>query len=274
MPRSRNIKPGFFKNEQLIECSPWARLLFAGLWTLADRRGIVEDRPKRIKMELFPADNVDVDALIAELASVGLAERVTAGSYNVVYLPGFQRHQNPHKHEQPSEIPWPDSMSTVQAQCEHGASNDEDRSSPADSLNLIPDSCNRIPESPPADADAAPARNNGAERQFPKGQRFEEWWQHYPKKRGKKPAREIWKRKGLDAQADELIDDVCARVIHDEQWGDGYIPDPERYLKHERWHDEYQRPKRAPASRPDGDDTPAGKAKRQAWDYLRSRGLV
>lgn len=52
--RARNIKPGFFKNEDISECSPSARLLFIGLWMLADREGRLEYRPKRWKGELFP----------------------------------------------------------------------------------------------------------------------------------------------------------------------------------------------------------------------------
>ena len=52
MARARNIKPGFFKNEDLAECSPWARLCFAGLWTLADREGRLEDRANVIQDEL------------------------------------------------------------------------------------------------------------------------------------------------------------------------------------------------------------------------------
>jgi len=39
MARSRNIKPGFFKNDHLVELPFEYRLLFAGLWTLADREG-------------------------------------------------------------------------------------------------------------------------------------------------------------------------------------------------------------------------------------------
>ena len=31
MARLRTIKPAFFTNEQLAECSPYARLLYAGL---------------------------------------------------------------------------------------------------------------------------------------------------------------------------------------------------------------------------------------------------
>ena len=51
MPRARNVKPGFFKNELLAECEPLARILFEGLWCEADREGRLEDRPRRLKAE-------------------------------------------------------------------------------------------------------------------------------------------------------------------------------------------------------------------------------
>jgi hypothetical protein len=49
MARSRNIKPGFFTNDELAECHPLGRLLFAGLWTIADKEGRLDDRPKKLK---------------------------------------------------------------------------------------------------------------------------------------------------------------------------------------------------------------------------------
>jgi hypothetical protein len=55
MARTRSIKPSFFKNEFLAECEPMARLLFIGLWTLADSQGRMEFRPMRIRAELFPS---------------------------------------------------------------------------------------------------------------------------------------------------------------------------------------------------------------------------
>ena len=64
MARARNIKPGFFRNADLAELPIEARLLFIGLWTIADREGRMEDRPKQIKMELFPADSLDCDGPI------------------------------------------------------------------------------------------------------------------------------------------------------------------------------------------------------------------
>ena len=133
MSRARNIKPGFFKNEDLVELPFEYRLLYIGLWTLADREGRLEDRPKRIKMEVFPADDVDIEAALTALHSVGFVQRYEIDGRRYVSIPAWKKHQNPHCREAASKIPPPPktSASTVQAQCKHGTS-------PADSL--IPDS--------------------------------------------------------------------------------------------------------------------------------------
>jgi hypothetical protein len=73
--RIRTIKPEFWKSEHLADLPPFARLLFIGLWNCADREGRLEDRPKRLKAELFPYDDVDVDALLSVLAKWGFIVR-------------------------------------------------------------------------------------------------------------------------------------------------------------------------------------------------------
>jgi len=103
--RSRNIKPGFFCNEELVECSFPARVLFIGLWCLADRAGYLEDRPKKIKIQIFPADPVDCDALMSELDKTKLIRRYSTTGGEYVWIPGFRAHQNPHRREKPSAIP-------------------------------------------------------------------------------------------------------------------------------------------------------------------------
>lgn len=105
MGRARNIKPGFFKNEVLAELPPFVRLLFIGLWTLADREGRVEDRPKRIRIELFPYDTDDVDAGLAMLASAGFIKRYEAAGQRVIQIIHFLKHQTPHGSERDSELP-------------------------------------------------------------------------------------------------------------------------------------------------------------------------
>ena len=107
MARARNIKPGFFTNEDLVEIDPLGRLLFIGLWTLADREGRLDDRPKKIKMEVFPCDNCDVDELLEQLAEKGFILRYQVGSGKYIQIVNFSKHQNPHKNEKPSEIPAP-----------------------------------------------------------------------------------------------------------------------------------------------------------------------
>jgi len=149
MARSRNIKPGFFLNDRLAECEPLARLLFAGLWCIADREGRLEDRPKRIKAEILPYDDCDVDQLLNQLAERGFIIRYEVDSNRYIQVTNFSKHQNPHVREAASIIPPPPSQevapekhhtSTVQAQEKH-------EPFPADSLKLIPDSLNPYTES-------------------------------------------------------------------------------------------------------------------------------
>lgn len=105
MARARNIKPGFFKNEELVELPFEDRLLFIGLWTLADCRGVLEHRPKRIKMELFPADDVDVPASLERLAERGLIRIYEHHGVRAISIPKFLQHQNPHNREKPLPLP-------------------------------------------------------------------------------------------------------------------------------------------------------------------------
>jgi len=117
MPRARNIKPAFFKNELLVELPIEARLLFIGLWTLADREGRLENRPKRIKMEIYPADDYDIAELLLSLQNKGFI--YIYGEY--IQVINFTKHQSPHVKEAASIIPAPDEhhASTVLAPCKH-----------------------------------------------------------------------------------------------------------------------------------------------------------
>lgn len=119
MARARNLKPGFFRNADLAELPFEARLLFAGLWTLADRDGRLEDKAKQIKIELFPADNVDCDALLDLICKTKMLERYEVDGVRYLQVVNFNKHQNPHRDEKPSTIPVNDkhSANTVQTPC-------------------------------------------------------------------------------------------------------------------------------------------------------------
>lgn len=105
MARARNIKPGLFSNELLVELPAFDRLAFIGLWCLADREGRLEDRVKRIKIELFPCDDYDVEAGLARLAAAGFISRYQVAGFSVIEITNFQKHQSPHGTEKDSTLP-------------------------------------------------------------------------------------------------------------------------------------------------------------------------
>lgn len=112
MARARLLKPGFFTNEELCELPMAARLLFAGLWTLADREGRLDDRPKRIKAEVFPYDRVNVEWMLDKLEEVGFIQRYEIGQGAFIQIVNFEKHQHPHPHEPASVIPAPADVMT------------------------------------------------------------------------------------------------------------------------------------------------------------------
>ncbi len=107
MARIRTIKPDFFTNEDLVELSPFHRLLFIGLWTQADREGRLKDRSKRLKAMLLPYDDCNIDQLLSDLADHGFVVRYEIEGERFLSIPTFTKHQRPHPKEPVSEIPPP-----------------------------------------------------------------------------------------------------------------------------------------------------------------------
>ena len=225
MSRSRNIKPAFFKNEDLVELGFDVRLLFIGLWTLADREGRLEDRPVKIKMELFPADSVDIDSGLAALHSKGFIKRYQVEGKRYLQINAFAKHQNPHPKEAASVIPDSSLATVVPEEVTEITRQATEIPEPA---GLIPSSL--IPSSlPPIKAFAQQA------------ERFDEFWAEYPRKKGKAEAEKKWKREKYNAIADQIIADVKQRKTMDWDWirdGGQYIPYGSTYVNNKGWLDE------------------------------------
>lgn len=113
MARARNIKPSFFLNEDIVELPCEARLLFIGLWTLADREGRLENRPKKIKMSLFPADDINVSEQLSNISKYGFIELYNVDGTDVIQIINFVKHQTPHGLEKDSELPDQKGVYTV-----------------------------------------------------------------------------------------------------------------------------------------------------------------
>jgi hypothetical protein len=65
--RIRTIKPEFWSDEKIVELDFEWRLLFQGIWNFADDQGYIDCSPKRIKMQVFPGDSIEVSVGLRRL---------------------------------------------------------------------------------------------------------------------------------------------------------------------------------------------------------------
>lgn len=111
MARIRYLKPEFFKDEDLSEHPYWIRLLYAGLWNIADKEGRLEDRSRRIKVEIFPYDTIDVEKGLQALSKTKTNSnrpfilRYTVNDKKYIQILSWDEHQKPHHTEKESKIP-------------------------------------------------------------------------------------------------------------------------------------------------------------------------
>lgn len=107
MARIRSIKPEFWTAEQVMECSPLARLAFIGLWNFCDDAGIHPASPKTLKAEVFPSDDITsthVAEMVRELVTQGLLEEYEVDGRQFWAVTGWHHQkidQPTYKHPRP-----------------------------------------------------------------------------------------------------------------------------------------------------------------------------
>jgi hypothetical protein len=118
MARIRSLKPDFFKDEDLGALPFWVRLLYEGLWLFADREGRLENRPIKLKAEIFPYDKVDVSKGLKLLSQPKVFNPKKTpfiicyenNGDNYIQILNFRKHQTPHYTEKESTIPAPNEV--------------------------------------------------------------------------------------------------------------------------------------------------------------------
>lgn len=281
MARSRNIKPGFFRNEELVELPFETRLLFIGLWTLADRDGRLELRPKKIKLEIFPADEVDVSLELSRLARAGLVRAYTSQGKAYLEVSNFKKHQNPHHREPSNDFPGPDEDLSqpfeFEGTSESPGQPGQNVAGPADSLLLIPDSGFPHPgpvepeegatdpeqkqeqtEPPPKAPTKKPTKGyelpkvNG-QYQYP--EEFNRLWEKYPKRPAGDDKREAFNafnariKEGASLEEiDAGIDRYLAYLIAKDTLGTDYIKRGSTFFGPGKWYEKPWDPGRMPVN--------------------------
>lgn len=108
MARIRSQHPGIFTDEAYMTLSFAARELLRGLWAQADDQGVFDWKPMTLKVRIFPADTVDLDALLAELAAANFIHAYQVEGRRFGAVRNFMKYQRPRK---PSYVhPLPDEL--------------------------------------------------------------------------------------------------------------------------------------------------------------------
>lgn len=246
MPKIRGVKPEYWTDEDIVELSIAARLLFIGMWNFACDNGHMDDKPRQIKMRIFPADDLDIESLLDELVTLG---RITRGG-GVITIHRFSEHQKPHKRwfqtcDQPGCTP-PDGTDQPLSNGGKGSTSPPDNGGPTVDQPLSngrptadgdgdgdgEGDCDRIP-SPAAAGDA-----------------FGEFWSAYPRKVGKGHARKAYTR-ALKRGSPEDILAGCRRFAEQSRNVEPrFVAHASTWLNGDRWTDEPDNVRSLPG--PDG----------------------
>lgn len=256
MARIRSVHPGIYTDEAWASVSIAARWLGVGLMTEADDNGVFEWKPLQIKMRLFPADNIDVPALLAELSGAGVLMAYEAEGKRLGALKNFCKFQRPRKPK--AWFPITAEVATFVAQGDKGTEYTDAESEPPQpqkptvpqKSELAPLKSAAVPQKPEkspqmedgggskvSDANAS-SSPEGDKAEYPDA--FEVCWKAYPHVRGRSSKTKsfgYWRRISADRRA--RLQGAIARYAKEgrEPREDCGAPAMERWLRDSRFLD-------------------------------------
>lgn len=117
MARIRTVKPELFKHEDLYDLEETSglpiRVAFIGLFTCCDREGRFKWRPRTLKLDVLPHDNVDFSRVLDALGTRGFIRKYEVEGEEYGVIPTFSKHQVINNRESDSDIPAPAESSYI-----------------------------------------------------------------------------------------------------------------------------------------------------------------
>ncbi len=106
---TRQINKEFWKSEGLADITHTQRLLFIGLWCMADREGLLKNQPRRIAAEIFPYDSMTEKKIKENLYSLDKNNLIEYGVDKdgliaFICITNFNEYQSPHPGEKQSKL--------------------------------------------------------------------------------------------------------------------------------------------------------------------------
>jgi len=238
MARIRSIKPEFWSSEQVVECSPTARLLFIGLWNFCDDGGNHPASTKTLKMEVFPGDcfpDSAIKTMVEELLEHGLLVEYVVDNKSYWHVTGWhhQKIEKPNKKYPTFQNPQKFDDQSANSRRQVGEQTPEEGK--GGDIRKGKEETHPLP---------FPAGRERAGKVAAHDSRFDAFWDAYPRKAGKRDAAKAWAKLKPDEALCGTIMAALERHKHCDMWtkdGGQFVPYPATYLRGERWTDSHTR---------------------------------
>jgi len=117
MARIRTVKPELFRHEDLYESEISTglplRLSFIGLFVCCDREGRFKWKPRQLKLDVIPYDDIDFSRVLDALLARGFIKKYTVSGDDYGYIPSWHEHQSINNKESDSKLPSPEEADSV-----------------------------------------------------------------------------------------------------------------------------------------------------------------
>lgn len=227
MARIRTIKPDFWTDGAMVQLSPFARLLYIGMWnfTMCDHGHVADDAVK-LKLQILPMDDIDIIGLLAEIMDAGRVTRVEdADGRKYLHIKRFEDHQkiDPRWKTRCPACAQKDSLKPTETPVSLGELTDTPPNPPQ--LTLGREGMGRESKKTPS-SPATPSKE------------FETFWGIYPKKVSKQAALKAWNKAVKLTDADSIIEGArqYAELVKGSE--KQFIKGPDGWLNAGRWEDE------------------------------------
>jgi hypothetical protein len=227
MARIRTIKPDFWTDGTMVKLSPFARLLYIGMWnfTMCDH-GHVADDSMKLKLQILPMDPVNIDELLAEIVDAGRVTRIVdADGRSYLHIKRFEDHQkiDPRWKTRCSACSQKDSLKPAETPVSLGELPD----TPSNSQQLTLGRDGKGWEGKKTSSSpAAPSKE------------FATFWDAYPKKISKQAALKAWNKAAKTADPADIIAGARRYAALVKGSEPQFIKGPDGWLNAGRWEDE------------------------------------
>ena len=254
MARIRTIKPEIAKHELLFELEMETglplRFAWAVLPSVCCREGRFKWRPRALKTDILPYDDVDFSRVLDAWLTRGFLLKYRVNGEWIGLIPTFKRHQSVNGKEPQSTLPDISEADEVEDYRNQDVANASPTREPH--VRHASSTCPGSSRGEGKGREGISLEQKQQQQQQQQQQQklqlngskllFDRFWETYPRKRNKGQAEKVWAKLKPDPALTETILAAVARASESADWqrDDGrFIPYPSTWLNGKGWEDEH-----------------------------------